>query len=157
MSGSIPDFPKLSDSNYKEWKTNMKSSLQALGVWRVVTGERSRPGPESGDLDKFLQDFDKAAGWLKMRVETSQMAHFEGFEDDPKEIWDRLGAAHVSKKPALRFNAYAELFSITKETEETLTGLMERIESAMQAIRSLRPDSFTVAELDDELQAMAMI
>src|ERR1700726_1478392 len=80
MSGSIPDFPKLSDSNYKEWKTNMKSSLQALGVWRVVTGERSRPGPESGDLDKFLQDFDKAAGWLKMRVETSQMAHFEGFE-----------------------------------------------------------------------------
>jgi len=135
----------------------MKSSLQALGVWRVVTGERSRPGPESGDLDKFLQDFDRAAGWLKMRVETSQMAHFEGFEDDPKEIWDRLGAAHVSKKPALRFNAYAELFSITKGTEETLTGLMGRIESAMQAIRSLRPDSFTVAELDDELQAMAMI
>jgi hypothetical protein len=34
---------------------------------------------------------------------------------------------------------------------------MGRIESAMQAIRSLRPDSFTVAELDDELQAMAMI
>ena len=30
MSGAIPDFPKLSDSNYKEWKTNMKSSLQAL-------------------------------------------------------------------------------------------------------------------------------
>src|SRR3954447_9537037 len=34
---------------------------------------------------------------------------------------------------------------------------MVRIDQAMQNIRNLRPSSFTVTELDDELQSMAMI
>jgi hypothetical protein len=50
MSASLPDFPRLSDSNYNEWKVNMKASLQALGVWHVVTGERVKPAVDSPGL-----------------------------------------------------------------------------------------------------------
>src|ERR1700738_3119325 len=157
MSNSIPDFSKLNDTNYREWKSNMKSTLQALGVWRIVTGERIKPGDGTPELEKFWQDWDKAAGQLKMRVEHGQETHFEGYEDDPKEIWERLAAFHMSKKPAVRFNAYAELFSLSKKDDESLTSLMVRIDQAMQNIRNLRPATFTLSMLDDELQCMAMI
>jgi hypothetical protein len=86
MSASLPDFLRLSDSNYNEWKVNMKASIQALGVWCVVTGERVKPAADSPELEKWLQDSDKVAEVLKMRVELGQMTYFEGVEDDPKQI-----------------------------------------------------------------------
>jgi hypothetical protein len=64
---------------------------------------------------------------------------------------------HISKKPALQFNAYAELFAIFKQENESLTSLMVRIDQAMQNIYNLCPPQFTLADLDDELQSMAMI
>ena len=97
----------------------MKSALQALGVWRVVTGEKAKPDEKEPEFEKYLQDSDKAAGLLKMKMEVGQITHFEGYEDDPKEIWMRLADFHISKKPALRFNAYADLFAITKREDES--------------------------------------
>jgi hypothetical protein len=57
----------------------------------------------------------------------------------------------------MRFNAYADLFSIKKGLNETLSSLMIRIDHAMQKICNLRPAAFTLADLKDELQSMAMI
>jgi hypothetical protein len=131
MSASLPDFPRLSDSNYNEWKVNMKASLQALGVWHVVIGERVKPAADSPELEKWLQDSDKAAGVLKMRVELGQMTYFESVEDDPKQIWDQLAVFYISKKPALRFNVYAELFGIFKQENESLTSLMVRTDQTI--------------------------
>ena len=65
--------------------------------------------------------------------------------------------AHLSKKPGARFNAYDDLFSIQKENKETLVDLGVRIEKAMATIQNLRPSSFTIDMLDEELQCMALI
>jgi len=134
----------------------MKSALQAMGVWRVVTGEKAQPGP-GPDLEKYYEMWDRAAGTLKLKVENGQETHYEGFEDNPQKIWTLLEAAHVSKKPAMRFNAYADLFSIRKREDESLSAVMIRIDQAMQQIRNLRPPVFSITDLDDELQSMAMI
>jgi hypothetical protein len=41
--------------------------------------------------------------------------------------------------------------------DEPLSSLILRIDQAFQKILNLRPQTFTLAELDDELQSMAMI
>ena len=57
----------------------------------------------------------------------------------------------------MRFNAYADFFDIRKREDESLTTLMARIDQSMQNIRNLRPSTFSLTDLDDELIAMAMI
>src|SRR6266567_250769 len=60
-------------------------------------------------------------------------------------------------KSNTRFNAYDDLFSIRKQDDETLVGLGVRIEKAMQTIQNLRSSKFTIEQLDEELQCMALI
>ena len=72
-------------------------------------------------------------------------------------MWQLLEAAHLSKKLGARFNAYNDLFSIRKQDSESLVDLGVRIEKAMQAIQNLWPVGFTIEQLDNELQCMALI
>ena len=100
---------------------------------------------------------EKAAGEIYLLVENDQQVHFRGHEEDPIKMWELLEAAHVSKKPGARFNAYDDLFNIRKQDDESLVDLGVRIEKAMQTIQNLRPADFTIAKLDVELQCMALI
>ena len=90
-------------------------------------------------------------------VENDQRVHFRGHEEDPLKMWELLEAAHLSKKPGARFNAYDDLFSIRKQDDETLVNLGVRIEKSMQTIQNLCPNNFTIDNLDEELQCMALI
>jgi hypothetical protein len=72
-------------------------------------------------------------------------------------MWELLEAAHLSKKPGARFNAYDNLFDIRKKDDKSLLDLGVRIEKAMQTIQNLRPADFTIEMLDAELQCMALI
>ena len=90
-------------------------------------------------------------------VESDQRVHFRGHEDDPIQMWQLLEAAHLSKKPGARFNAYDDLFSICKQEAESLVDLGVRIEKSMQAIQNLCPIDFKIEQLDEELQCMALI
>src|SRR3954470_4795326 len=90
-------------------------------------------------------------------VDQAQRAHIEGIEDDPVAIWAKLASIHVQKKLGARFNAYDVLFSIRKHPDESLTSLISRIDQSMRKIHQLRPQSFTLATLDNELTCMTMI
>ena len=158
MSSSTPNFPKLNNSNYSEWKDNMKAWLQRSGVWRIVIGEEVRPeSNQTAELSAWWQRSDRAAGEMKLMVENDQRIHFQGVDDNPAQIWIKLATAHVSKRPAMRFNAYADFFAIRKREDESLTALMTRIDQNMQNIRNLRPTAFSISDMDDELVSMAMI
>ena len=100
---------------------------------------------------------EKAAGEIYLLVENDQRVHFKGHKEDPIKIWELLEAAHLSKKPGARFNAYDDLFNIRKQDDEKLVDLGVRIEKAMQIIQSLRPADFTITKLDAELQCMMLI
>ena len=157
-SDSLPKIKPLSNSNYPEWSGEMRAWLMRNGLWKLVSGKLTRPTSTSVDeVNKWETKAERAAGEIYLLVESDQRVHFRGHEDDPIKMWELLEAAHLSKKPGARFNAYDELFSIRKQDAETLVDMGVRIEKAMQAIQNLRPSSFTIDQLDEELQCMALI
>ena len=115
------------------------------------------PASKADKLEKWEMKAEKAAGEIYLLVENNQRMHFRRHEEDPIKMWELLEAAHLSKKPGARFNAYDDLFNIRKQDDETLVDLGVRIEKAMQTIQNLRPADFTITKLDAELQCMALI
>ncbi|KAF9530062.1 hypothetical protein CPB83DRAFT_892988 [Crepidotus variabilis] len=55
------------------------------------------------------------------------------------------------------FNAYHNLFSIRKGEDKDLQSLVNRVDDAIHSIQDLRPATFTLELLDDELASMALI
>ena len=153
---TVAKFKPLSNSNYPEWAGEMKAWLMRNGLWRIVSGRESKPA-DKNDLEKWEAKAERAAGEIYLMVENDQRVHFRGHEEDPLKMWELLEAAHLSKKPGARFNAYDDLFSIRKQDDETLVNLGVRIEKSMQTIQNLRPNNFTIDNLDEELQCMALI
>jgi hypothetical protein len=155
-SEGLPKFKPLSNSNYPEWSGEMRAWLMRNGLWKLVSGKLPKPRDDE-ELLKWETKAEKAAGEIYLLVENDQRVHFRGKEDDPIEMWKLLEAAHLSKRPGARFNAYDDLFSIRKQDSESLMDLGVRLEKAMQTIQNLRPAQFTIEQLDDELQCMALI
>ena len=146
----------LSNSNYPEWAGEMKAWLMRNNLWRLVSGKEKQPSEEEKSIT-WEEKAEKAAGEIYLMVENDQRVHFRGSEDDPVKMWNLLEAAHLSKKAGARFNAYDNLFSIRKQEDENLVTLGVRIEKAMQTIQNLRTPGFTIQNLDEELQCMALI
>src|SRR3954462_1920029 len=106
---------------------------------------------------KWMSRASRASGELYLLVDEEQRAHIEGIEDDPVAMWVKLASIHVQKKPGARFNAYDDFFSLRNRPAESLTSLISRLDHSMRKIRQLRPKTFTLATLDDELTCMTMI
>jgi hypothetical protein len=66
------------------------------------------------------------------------------------------GSTLVKETGGAHFNAYNDLFSIQKQDSESLVDVGVRLEKAMQAIQNLCPANFTIEQLDEELQCMAL-
>ena len=113
--------------------------------------------PSKDEDGKWGEKAMKAAGEIYLSVGAEQKQHLKECLDDPVKMWTTLEKTHVSKKPGARFNAYDELFSIVKLEEESLQSLGDRVGTAMNQIRKLRPKNFTIEMLDKELEAMALI
>ncbi|KAF7760482.1 hypothetical protein Agabi119p4_11158 [Agaricus bisporus var. burnettii] len=140
MASGSPTFTKLNEENYSTWSGEMEAWLRASGLWRLVSGRQKAPSTsspvtqaEADALDAFGARLDKAAGWLYLMVEQEQRIHFQGIQDSPVKMWEAL------------------------EAEESLQSLINRVESSKQKIKELRPSSFTLEQLDDELASMALI
>ena len=52
---------------------------------------------------------------------------------------------------------YEALFNIRNASDESLTFLMTRVDTAMEQIQNLRPDAFTLSDMDKELVCMTLI
>ena len=155
---STPKIKPLGKGNYMEWSGEMKAWLMRNKLWRLVSGREAKPSASKvDDLDLWEAKAEQAAGEIYLCVEQSQRVHFRGHEEDPIQMWKLLEAAHVSKKPGARFNAYDDLFSIHKADDESLIDLGVRVENAMANIQNLRPKDMTIDKLDEELEAMALI
>ncbi|KAF7964777.1 hypothetical protein HWV62_3008 [Athelia sp. TMB] len=166
LSG-LPTYPQLSDINYAEWCINTKALLQSQKLWRLVSGTLKKPDetkfkspPTEAQLSS-LEDWEdrseRACGILAMSISPGQKPNITDCQDDPVAIWTKLKSVHEAQKPSNRFNAYEDLLSIRKDSDESLSSLINRTESCMQLIKNLRTKSFTLDKLDEELQCMALI
>ncbi|KIJ28150.1 hypothetical protein M422DRAFT_118849, partial [Sphaerobolus stellatus SS14] len=77
--------------------------------------------------------------------------------DDPAKLWITLESIHIQKRPNSRFMAYSTLLSITKQPDESLPSVTNRVEQALKDVKSLCPKNYTLEKLYDDLCCMAMI
>lgn len=162
-------FPKLDSKNYASWSPNMEAHLATNGHLMVTTSVDpvfipTQPGTDASieerkEWRKYLEDKAAAAGDIWLAVEPGQHIHIKaGFDArDPAAMWAALKKVFQQKEPGSRFNSYDELFKLTKREDETLPDLLSRGSAALQAIKDLRPEGFTVENLDEELTTMAII
>jgi hypothetical protein len=159
-------FPALTDSNWRQWADNIQALLSTKELWEYVDGSNPMPAPQDPDkvtteekkeLLEWKQKAAKAGGGIWLALDDSQKVHVSDVKSDPAGMWKKLEAVHVQKKPSSRFIAYDSLFNIRKEETETLSALMARTDKAMQDIKSLRPSTFTIDDLDKELLCMTLI
>ncbi|KAF7973877.1 hypothetical protein HWV62_14100, partial [Athelia sp. TMB] len=166
LSG-LPTYPQLSDINYAEWCINTKALLQSQKLWRLVSGTLKKPdetkfnSPPTDAPLASLEDWEDrsehACGILVMSISPGQKPNITDCQDDPVVIWTKLKSVHEAQKPSNRFNAYEDLLSIRKDSDESLSSLINCTESCMQLIKNLRTKEFNLDKLDEELQCMALI
>ena len=94
---------------------------------------------------------------IALSLSPSQSIYIEGIEDDPVKIWKKLEEKHVEKIAGSRFVVYDELFSVALEDPASPTTLIPKVEDILRRIKGLRPDTFTVDQLDKELATMAIL
>ncbi|KAH7903728.1 hypothetical protein BJ138DRAFT_984732, partial [Hygrophoropsis aurantiaca] len=153
-----PLFARLGESNYNSWFGDMRARLMTLKVWSLVKGEETQPPPaDTKELRLWREKRDTAAGEIFLMLEPTQKVHINDIAENPILMWAKLAEVHVQKRPGTRFNAYDNLLSIRKNDDESLPGLVTRVEEAAYRIKDLQPLSFSTDDLLGELQCMAMI
>jgi hypothetical protein len=187
MSVSAAAVPELTETNWVAWSTLQAAHLRQLSVWSVISEEHTTPAlelleasrNEDGTLiplttdqkalnirirlnnnaaaERFRSAREKAAGDIYVHLSQSQRAHVRGIEDDPIAMWDKLSGIHSQQVPGMHFGAYNELLSVMKQPDESLQSVAGRVSEALARVQELRPESFTIVQLDKELAIMAML
>ena len=148
---------RLGESNYSQWVADMKAALMMKGCWRIVDKTIPQPSPGSDKLAEWLEKHDMAAGLIWLTLERSQKAMVQAHQSDAIKLWEELAKLHAKDSEISRFMAYDDLLSITLQENESLSGLISRVEEAVNRVKLLRPTTYTLEKLDDELAAMALI
>lgn len=159
-------FSNLHADNWNQFAPSFEAYMCIKGLFGHFDGTEDPPEQvdpddptkaEKKEMKAYLQDRSSAAGYLWLCIDESQRAHVGLLRGKPGAMWSKLKDIHQQQKPGTRFNAYDVLFSIRKDDDESLSTLVGRVSRAMQDIKALRPEKFTIDQLDDELQSMALI
>jgi hypothetical protein len=134
----------------------MKAYLMQKKVWAHAKGATTAPTDPDKKSD-WEKEKEQAAGLIWLHLEEGQKSQVVDVMEEPNQVWLKLEAVHVQKRPATRFNAYTNLLNIQKLPEESLPSLTTRIEKAMQEVKNLRDKTFTLESLDSDLQCMSMV
>jgi hypothetical protein len=187
MSVSAAAVPKLTETNWVTWNVLQAARMRQLSVWSVITEEHTAPALEllqagtnedgttiplttdqkalnirirldnNAAAECFRSAREKAAGDIYIHLSQSQRAHVRGIEDNPIAMWDKLSSIHNQQVPGMCFGAYNELLSVTKQPDESLQSVAGHIFKALVCVQELRPESFTIVQLNEELAIMAML
>ncbi len=153
----LTKLKKLTDNNYRSWAYDISAFLRSKGIWDVVQG--TRPAPATPSLEatqKVMSDKEIALGYIQMALSESQQPHIYGL-DNPAVVWTTLKTIHNQKTSSTRFVAYNALFSVGKQEDESLMSLSTRVLDSVQKMKDLRPDPFTLDQLDEDLTCMTLI
>ena len=148
----IADVVHLGESNYSQWVADMKAALMMKGCWRIVDKTIPQPSPGSDKLAEWLEKHDMAAGLIWLTLEQSQKAMVQAHQSDAIKLWEELAKLHAKDSEISRFMAYDDLLSITLQENESLSGLISRVEEAVNRVKLLRPTTYTL----EKLNAMAL-
>jgi hypothetical protein len=145
----------LEETNYEDWRHDIIGLLRMENCLSIVTGKETKPS-DPALLTAWLERSNKAAGIIWRSLGPTQRTHVD-IDDNPDEMWSKIEQAHNKQLPAVRFSAYNDLFNIRKDSDESLTSLMSRVDKVCARVRNLRPKVYTLAMLDDELAALTLL
>jgi hypothetical protein len=187
MSVSAAAVPELTETNWVTWNVLQAARMRQLSVWSVITKEHTAPALEllqastnedgttiplttdqkalnirirldnNTAAERFRSAREKAAGDIYIHLSQSQRAHVWGIKDNPIAMWDKLSSIHSQQVPGMWFSMYNELLSVTKQPDKSLQSIAGRVSEALVRVQELRPESFTIVQLDEELAIMAML
>ena len=155
-------FPRLGEKNYNQWVGNFIALAMKKNLYSILSETETKPKDAlatalPGDRSDFDRRREQLAGELFLSLEDDQKTHVVGLLEDPVAMWKVLKAKHIQERPATRFNAYSALLSIRKDDDDTLPMLITRVDKAMQEVKQLAPEKFTIEELYKDLASMALI
>ena len=140
-------FPFIGFPNYRSWVFSVSALLRVKGIWDVVDNSRQVDLKDNAAVNKANSDRNIALGILQLSISESQHSHIHGITE-PVAFWTALEKVHKQKSASTRFVAYNALFSIVKKEDESLQTLATRVVEAIQKVRELCPDPFTLDQLD---------
>ncbi|KDQ20181.1 hypothetical protein BOTBODRAFT_101346, partial [Botryobasidium botryosum FD-172 SS1] len=156
---SLPHFPKLNTLNYQSWESDMSTFLMKKGYWRIVKNPLpdTKPKDDAPAIALWEDKVDKAAGEILSGIERDLRTSLMKHRDDPHTLWTKIAETCLNKQAGSCYNAYHALFSASKQENETALSLMNRIAQLAEDTRNLRPTTWTITHLDDELETMALL
>jgi hypothetical protein len=87
------DIPKLTHTNYDEWKDDMILILSAMRTYAIVTGDDPEPQPLDFNHDDNYDDWKakeaKAASMIKLSCSPEVRRIVKGMRN-PREMWNTL-------------------------------------------------------------------
>src|SRR3979490_2810737 len=86
----------LNNTNYPQWRGEMRAVLQRKKLWQLVTGARPRPA-DSAKAEIWDEDASVAAGDIFLGVQLDQRVLLEDIAEDPVKMWLKLENAHLQK------------------------------------------------------------
>jgi hypothetical protein len=159
----------LTTSNHAEWFETMAAKLRAAGLFRIVSKSWLKPSSPAAGSDatliaatQALQDeweraFEKAAGIIYLQISSELCPLISGKTENSIEMWEALQAHFHAQRAGSRFNALDDLLSIQHAPEQPLSSVTAAATKAMNAFRAVKPASYTLDNLLDELLVMAQI
>jgi transposase InsO family protein len=187
MSVSASAVPKLNKTNWMSWSSRMAARLCQLGLWCIIDESWEQPKLDlivatkdadgkvialtaeqqlvnakikldhGASLERYLLAKEKAAGDIYAHLSPSQRALVRSYKEDPAAMWGKLLKIHSQQIPGMCFGTYNTLFSIVQQPDESLQAVAGCASEALTRVQELRPESFTIAMLDDKLAIMAML
>ncbi|THG92860.1 hypothetical protein EW145_g8560, partial [Phellinidium pouzarii] len=150
-SADLLSFTKLGESNYPTWEYDMRAALQVKKLWRLTSGNESKPSSPPEKVELWEEKAEQAAGLIYQKLEHGMQILVQKYMDDPIKMWGELEKMQHQDNPASRFIAYDQFFSITKKEDESLTALTARVEDALHKMRNSRNSALTLKDFEDEL------
>lgn len=151
--------PLLNEQNYNTWKYQMQARLmQSTVAWLVVNGTFTQPATtEAENLRAWQVGNLQGAGLIFNAVSPNLHPFIFEHLDNAKLMWTTLKDKFSQQNATSRFIILNDFLNIQKQPEESLSALIGRVDTSLQALRASKPADFSLTKLEEELAYSSLI
>ena len=138
----------------------MQALLIAKDLWGYASGAVTKEGVTDAAASKtYYSTSQIVCALIYLNIDPEMEAFIVDKLDsmDAPGMWKALEDECLSKHPGAHFNAFDDFFSIRKQEDESLTLLAVRVAESIHYVCNLRPKVYTLENMEEELECMALI
>jgi hypothetical protein len=151
MSDSKDGLTIFRGDDHPGWYVKIQSRLMSEGVWGRVQGTILE-SEEDKKKHTHTIALEKAVGLIRCYISDEILSNIPDLKlNNAKELLDHLATVYGSKTAGSRLLSLAQLMSLSKSPDETITVWISRVDSAMRKFSSNHDSSYTLKDLKDEI------